>query len=497
MVTRLPPSREGSQPARADSAARRAESAGHPSQATTGSPAAGAAALSFYGAHDPRGGEQSERPVPTAPTERRAVSRAYALRRDAAHPAHTADEKASRSRALEPVETTAVAHRTQPRTPGCPRCGGSHTGLCARLMWGARATAARWLGVRVADVESDARTEDRQRIVEILGGLPDTKHGRDRALAVATCGRLEIVSVGGDVRLQPALCRDRICPRCQVQRARKLASQLREAWHLRRAEIGDVHWFVTLTIPKPLDLDPDVAIKRVLQAWRRISNTKNATGREMRKRGILGGVVASEITWSRKGDRTREGHVVAFDGWHCHLHLLVEGGDFADVRWLLAQWTEEIDGSIRAQDYAPVDERRIGQLAKYLVKPWKHGSLPMDLARRLAVALHGRRLHRAWGTWKSWKSWLEQTEAPPLSWAVDASGERRLAPEDLIRLYASPETREAPIRFVDRTRETTRVVSATELVALVRADRERDRIAQEKRGAQGPPRRAEDFASAD
>lgn len=176
-------------------------------------------------------------------------------------------------------------------------------------------------------------------------------------------------------------------------------------------------WFVTLTLPKlPHHLcSAREALQRVMDVWAELTKGNTIPGRSFRQ-FFPGGVRTIEVTFSQKGDRHGD-HVVEYDGFHVHLHLLLELGD--DVaewharEWLLQRWLELVPGaSASAQKILDADMRRVGQLTKYVTKPLEDAARLPDIARELFQALHGRRLMHGYGTWKDWKKWDAEDEKP-------------------------------------------------------------------------------------
>lgn len=265
-----------------------------------------------------------------------------------------------------------------------------------------------------------------------------TQRGRDRERAIAFCGAVGLVAREGNPQLAPMFCRDRMCAHCQMLRSRKLAMQLRTFWVGRVAELGAAavakgvgHWFVTLTPPKPGGSDPEPALDKMRDWWRELTNSKTAQGREFHRR-FDGGLRSFEVTWSPKGKLRKDGTRVKYSGWHAHAHLILEGGDCYDLRWLLRRWCELTDGNYLAQHYAPLDERRIGQCAKYVVKPLDD-DCPLPLARKLACDMHGRRFQDAFGSWRGWKATVKEPSADEYEVAWDTLTDRPVSFVELFR----------------------------------------------------------------
>lgn len=246
--------------------------------------------------------------------------------------------------------------------------------------------------------EREAETRLRAKALRWCAGLI-TDTGRDLGLAIATCGRPMPALYGGEVVLASQRCRARFCPRCQKLRSRELAEDVRAVVEIHERD-GQTIWYVTLTQPKPDTADPAVPIGNALRFWRRLTNRKTRRGRAFHSL-FRGALRSLEVTWSPRGAARRDGSTVEYDGWHAHFHLLVEGGSPSAVRWLVTQWCELVSGSVGAQDAQRADERRIGQLCKYVVKPLV--TCPPEHGRELVRVLHRKRLLEGVGTWKHWR----------------------------------------------------------------------------------------------
>lgn len=409
-------------------------------------------------------------------------------------------------RRLEPVETLAApppiatpAWSDPAAKEPCARCGSFHRGLCARIEVGALASALRSLGVPRGWADAEAGTVWRQRSCTIVRGIV-TRSGRDRELAIATCGRFAVAEVDGVMQLRPLYCRDRLCGACQVRRARRLAGELRELLSLRVASLGDVHWFATLTQPKPIDTDPREAVKRIRAAWRQLTNKKTALGREFHRR-FAGGIKSIEVTWSAAGQLRKDGTRVPYSGWHAHVHLLLENRstwDHASLQWLTRAWCSIVGGRPGAQHYAPMNADRIGQLAKYVTKPLDD-SIDLDLAGELARVLHSARLHEGFGALRAWRKLLpEDPVKHVVAWAhladvfdTATSGKvPTLSVIELVKLAADPERGRAAVVFSDAKGGTVSVHDAASVFDAVRRwvrSSCRTSAARDHRAARPPP----------
>jgi hypothetical protein len=313
-------------------------------------------------------------------------------------------------------------------------------------------TLAMALGVPREQLDRDGMTELRQRAIGWVQGLTTkvtarsrTSKPRDRALAIAECGRPTAVYSRGKYWIAGKACGDRACPRCAFKRSRGLAVEMREVAQRRRAH-GRTLWFVTLTQPKPNTLAPAVAIDSAMRAWRRLTNPKTSRGASFHAQ-FSGCVRAMEVTWSPRGKRRRDGSVVPYDGWHAHFHVLLEGGSRSSVRWLLDEWSRIVGGNLGAQDAQLADDRRIGQLCKYVVKPLVQ-DVPVHLCRELFAVLHGRRLCEGLGSWKGWRSEIERPEPQAVLWCTTTA-------DKLAAMAASTKELPAPWRvgMLPRERE--------------------------------------------
>lgn len=231
-----------------------------------------------------------------------------------------------------------------------------------------------------------------------------TKSGKLRAVRISNCRRPRVGMVDGVVGEVQLPCLDRMCPNCQADRSAKLGASLRA--FVESEQRGELV-FVTLTQPKRREADesPREAVDRLAQAWRDTTNTKNASGRLLRELAS-GGQRSIEVTWSPKGPRS-DGGWTAYSGWHAHVHAVFELRDGVSLeRFRLAlveAWLEASGGKRSAQDVRPCDDRRIGQLCKYVVKPFDCEKAGRARAAQLMRELPGARLFEAWGDWRGWQ----------------------------------------------------------------------------------------------
>lgn len=369
--------------------------------------------------------------------------------------------------ALEPGERPAV-----PPERRCSRCQRAHTGLCARQ--DPRPLAA--LGICPAWTDNATMAERRQADAARMRGVTSTR-GKDRELAIASCGRFGVVaSADGVVELRPQRCRDRGCSSCQAARSRALAADLRAAVITRSAALcwpATAFTFMTLTPVKPGADDPRVAIDATRRFLRALTNSKTSVGREFHRR-FAGWYWAHEVTWSERGTMRRDGSRVGYSGYHAHVHGMLEprpervaaGLDVDDLRWLVNAWCAITGARPIAQHWAPLDERRIGQLAKYCAKPIAEGT-PDSRLKALIVALEGRRTHYGGGTWKRWRTWLDAPEHRPVGLAHDET-DRPVGIIEILALASDRETWDDPIVFRTRGRDVVCRMPARAVAAGMR-----------------------------
>jgi len=302
------------------------------------------------------------------------------------------------------------------------------------------------------DERSD--TALRAKALQWVQGLVTDK-GRDRGNAVMGCGRL-VPAIGantGGVAFVRIACKDRACPACARRRARKTGWEARQAFEHRQAQWAAVSSlaealsypvrspefvFFTLTQRKRPRAHESAreAIDRLKASWRRLTNTKSKAGRVF-KMLCPGGMRAMEVTWSAAGG----------GGFHPHLHCVGElapGVTLEHFRsFVLSVWCTGSDAEAFGQDFRPLCETSIGQLAKYATKPLEDIAGSPDIARELFAALHGARLCEGFGAWKSWRKWVpeQDSDAEPLLLSKVQAGE-------LFNIVNDSRKRDGMIEFV-------------------------------------------------
>lgn len=292
-----------------------------------------------------------------------------------------------------------------------------------------------------AELLDDAGTEERTRALRWVRNLKtNVTEGRagtrslSRTARIARCGWWELTWNPRTDRpgLQRHWCRDRACPVCAKRRSREMRAKLRRFQATREKEVGPRRLvFLTLTHRKAMGESPGDAVSRLLGEWRRLMSRRKVRGgwvgpkghRRWKPGAVAGYVRAVECTWSPRGPRTvrtgertvtKDGdprtfvvpeavtYFVAHDGWHAHLHVILElspGVNPAAARELITDaWTSIADAEPWCQRWQALSPHRVGQVAKYITKPFE---LPEDLAPRFFDELSQRRLIESGGTWRA------------------------------------------------------------------------------------------------
>lgn len=353
-----------------------------------------------------------------------------------------------------------------------------------------------------------------------------TLGGRKRANRIRYCGRKRaaLAHYGGEEMfgIGHQGCQDRMCPSCQVEKSREDAKLLRAYFEdrtetrfgsetdKRPRDDGPAAWnvdpfvFVTLTDRKE-DRDThglvDVLVE-LLDSWRAVTNAANRKRHREWRRFVAGGMRVVEVTYSAKGKKNRDGSVVKYSGWHPHLHILIElrtpppGVSWAEHRaafeqWLRGEWYGNTRGAgERGQCFVDVDRARVGQLAKYCVKPFAVGDSNREVARECMEALDGRRLMAGFGSWKGWRKVAEQLVAPEAGCAATVYLATTLLDWD-VRLETQVEGH--TVQFVPVSQETSIVRSWATVRAAIMAD---PRTIYQKLAAKTAGERDEEVAEA-
>ena len=171
-------------------------------------------------------------------------------------------------------------------------------------------------------------------------------------------------------------CRDRFCVPCARERSRHIASRVGD--HSAGKELR----FITLTL-RHTDRTMKEDIDRLYAAFVKLRR------RRLWRKTQKGGVGFLEIKRNAKDD-----------GWHVHLHTIVEGHNI-EQRDLSAAWLEVTgDSFITKIQWCHSPEQAAYYAAKYSGKGI-HGNCYKDpeVLRDSMIAIKGRRLVAKFGTW--------------------------------------------------------------------------------------------------
>lgn len=378
--------------------------------------------------------------------------------------------------------------------------------------------ALQLLGLDPERLEGAAATIHRAAVARALAGVRTTPtkrnpNGVSRGALIRRCSRQHAVKVGSSFDVEPICCRQRPCPCCARARARRNASAVDKAVRARRAMTHASFLFATLTqVKRPRwEESPREAVHRLHVAWRELTNSKTATGREFH-RLFAGGLRTTETTWSPKDAEREHGGHVTFDGYHAHLHVLIEvreGIDRGEASgWLQRAWLELCPGTragaqvVRPARFGELSEHRneekksdVHQLSKYVSKPLEDVAEHPHILRELFSGIHGVRLLAAFGEWHgragvrpSWRMLggdVEPSDGPPAPrWVGPTIGKL------LDYTTSHPEGTTDRVAFVGRTPDDEVMVSASEAWSIIQ------QVVRE-RGVMAPvttwkPRRARD-----
>lgn len=255
-------------------------------------------------------------------------------------------------------------------------------------------------------LESAHATVLRSPIARALAGVRTTPTKRNpdgvsRGALIRACGRHYATMRGVDIGVEPRQCRQRPCPACARARARDNAADLEAAM---RTRAGVPFLFATLTQRKLSARDEDArgAVERLYAAWRRVANSRST--RDDFRSMFEGGLRSVETTWSPMGSNREHGGVVEYDGFHAHLHVMLEVREGVEpalaAAWLVGAWCDASEGaSVGAQVVRRARFEDAHQLAKYITKPLEENSGDAGIVRALFAGLHGLRLLQAFGSW--------------------------------------------------------------------------------------------------
>lgn len=211
---------------------------------------------------------------------------------------------------------------------------------------------------------------ERERWIEALRWSGDEGLLK-RSERLDSCCSFPVVTMKSDGRpgIKLGICRDRLCPRCQVERARttrsKIQGQVTAYDSVRMITLTQVH------VDEPLSSSMD----RLHESFRRIRKS------ELWRNNVRRGVYAIEITRN-----------VATARWHVHVHVLCEG-NFIAQRQLSTQWLLATgDSSIVDIRLISSREKGVKYICDYVCKPLNTEQWTDRTMAEYAKGVHGRRL---------------------------------------------------------------------------------------------------------
>lgn len=231
---------------------------------------------------------------------------------------------------------------------------------------------------------------------------------------VAQCGRMFAGAslVKGKMLhgLAPRMCGHRFCPGCQRSKSAIAGMRLtvavaqRKEKHPNRKVI-----FVTLTQVKIGGEGAIRSVERSKASWKSLRN------RKWWKDLVAGGIRTDEVTRSDKGDKFGS-HVARYSGFHSHIHAIVELKDGIGVgefrKMLRDVWPKCSPGAtVMRAAVGLAEDGRVGQIAKYCVKPLEKSYKKTSHLVELLEALRGRRMLSAFGEWYTEKCIAKAVES--------------------------------------------------------------------------------------
>lgn len=200
-----------------------------------------------------------------------------------------------------------------------------------------------------------------------------------------------LATPSGQTGMSLGRCRDRLCPTCSLIRSRQTADRV----HAAVARM-DSPRFMTLTIRSAGEPLASL-LQRLREGFRRLRQT-----REWQRR-VRGGVYAIETTY-------RE----ASGGWHPHVHLIWDGGYFAQ-RELSRLWLRCTGDSPIVDVRAIRSKRAVAKyVAKYVAKGVAAMEWPDDKIAEYGDAMHGARLLHTFGNLHGVKLDVDESEPLPV-----------------------------------------------------------------------------------
>lgn len=186
----------------------------------------------------------------------------------------------------------------------------------------------------------------------------------------------------GQLVQSQALCKHRLCPKCNAIRAARVSANLEH--HLEKINSPRM---LTLTLDHRLMETAGIAWKlkdqvdHLVASWQRLRRSKAYQAK------IKGGVGVIEIKWSNRDN-----------AWHPHMHVLVDG-QFWEQAQISRAWEIASKGS-KIVDIRYIHDRSSAgrYVSKYVAKVGDVDGVPLEKIPELALALHGLRMVQTSGS---------------------------------------------------------------------------------------------------
>ena len=171
-------------------------------------------------------------------------------------------------------------------------------------------------------------------------------------------------------------CRDRFCQPCSAFRARVIAGNVSQFLGSRP------YRFLTVTI-KTTDLTLKQGVDKLYRSFAKLRRTT------LWNQKVTGGCVVCEVKPKNAGD-----------GWHPHLHCIIEG-KYLPLKPLRKLWLQITgDSFILDISFGRDADSAASYVTKYVTKPFGDGVTRNHVRLCEAIeALHGRRLIATFGSW--------------------------------------------------------------------------------------------------
>ena len=219
-------------------------------------------------------------------------------------------------------------------------------------------------------------SETRWHVIASLKASGDAELEKRASRLDGCCFAPQIhVDQNGRPLLSLQCCRDRLCPRCQVDRGRKAALRITEL-----AKSMNAPRFITLTL-KHRNASLVSELDRLAAAFKAIR--RHASW----KKHVLGGAYAVQVT---RNPSTRL--------WHVHLHLIVDGSFWPQAQLSKAWLAATGDSPIVDIQSIPDRSATARYIATYVTKPNTIRDWPPAAVCEYAAAMHGRRTLHTFGT---------------------------------------------------------------------------------------------------